>query len=218
MNSLKKILLKKNESIRKPYGHAVPDSVSEIIKNIDVITKEWNEFTKNKSHIGIPIDELSSDQEHLNKDKKWKAVFLYVYGEYNKEIIPFFPATTKLINASKKEIKLVFFSNLEPGKHIPPHKGNNFHVLRSQIGIDINEPEKTGLRVEDKIIQLKEKELFTFDDTFEHEAWNYGSTHRTVLIIDTNKRFPYIYSMINRFFLRKMKNTPYVQSVIQKIK
>lgn len=218
MNSLKKILLKKNDLIRKPYGHSTPDSVSEIIKNMNIISEEWNEFTKNKSYFGVPIDELSKDQEHLNKDKKWKAVFLYVYGQYNKEIIPFFPATMKLIDASKKDIKLVFFSNLEPGKHIQPHHGNNHHVLRTQIGIDITNPEKTGLRVADKTIQLKNEEHFTFDDTFEHEAWNNDSSNRIVLIIDTCKKFPYFYNLINRFFLRKMKKTPYVQSVIQKIK
>lgn len=218
MNTLKKILLKRNDLIRKPYGHSTPDSVSEIIQNMNIISEEWNEFTKNKNYLEVPIDELSRDQEHLNKDKKWKAVFLYVYGQYNKEIIPFFPATIKLIDAAKKDIKLVFFSNLAPEKHIQPHHGNNHHVLRTQIGIDITNPEHTGLRVADKTIQLKNGEHFTFDDTFEHEAWNNDSSNRIVLIIDTCKKFPYFYNLINRFFLRKVKKTAYVQSVIQKIK
>lgn len=218
MNFLKKLLLKKNDSIRKPYGHPTPESVSEIIKNVSVIIKEWNEFTKKQENFGVPIDELSKDQEHLNRDKKWKAVFLYVYEEYNKEVAPFFPVTMELINASQKDIKLVFFSNLESGKHIQPHYGNNHHVIRTQIGIDISNPEQTGLRVVDKTIQLKNQEYFTFDDTFEHEAWNNSQSNRIVLIIDTCKKFAYFYGLVNRLFLRKIKKSSYVQSVIQKIK
>ncbi len=213
-----KLLLIKNSKIRKPYGQKHPPSALYLQSNADVIIQEWKNYVSATYSHGEPIDKISKEQAHLNEDKKWKSYFLYVYGELNTDALQYFPETIKLIQKWENEIQLVFFSHLEPGKHIPPHLGNNHSVLRTQIGIDIPEPQKTGLRVADKIVSLDEKEIFTFDDTFEHEAWNNGNNVRTVIIIDTCKKFPYFYSLINRLFLRRMKKTPYVQSVIQKIK
>lgn len=56
-----------------------------------------------------------------------------------------------------------------------PLKGNNYGVLRVQLGIIIPEPENCGLLVEGKLFNLKENEMLIFDDTFEHTAWNNGS-------------------------------------------
>jgi aspartyl/asparaginyl beta-hydroxylase (cupin superfamily) len=218
MNLLNKILIWKNKKTKKPYNHQIPDSVNDFHKNIDIIIDEWKQYVNNSFDSGKPIDELSAEQTHLNEDKKWKALFIFIMGEVNPQVEFFFPKTIEITRKWKKEVNLVFFSHLLPGKHIPPHKGNNYYVIRSQIGIDIFQPDKTGLRVEDKTIKLKERELFIFDDTFEHEAWNYSSTHRTVLIIDTRKKFPYFYNLINKFLLRKMKRTKYVQEVIRKLK
>ena len=212
-----KLLLIKNSKIRKPYGQKHPLSASDLQSHVDVIIQEWKNYVSATSSHGQPIDQISKEQTHLNEDKKWKSYFLYVYGELNADALKHFPETLKLIQKWKNEVQLVFFSHLEPGKHIPAHHGNNQSVIRTQIGIDIPEPEKTGLRVADKTVQLREKEIFTFDDTFEHEAWNNGNSVRTVIIIDTCKKFPYFYHIINRFQLKKIKNTAYVKSVLKQL-
>lgn len=212
------MLEKKNHEIRKPYGYNAPSCIEDFYENVDVIIQEWKSYVSSSASHGTPIDELSSAQKHLNEDKKWKAFFVFVYGDFNPKALEHFPMTSKLAEKWKDDVKLVFFSNLEPGKHIQPHKGNNHGVIRSQIGIDISHPETTGVRVEDKTFNIKNKEFFTFDDTFEHEAWNKGSGDRTVLIIDSCKNFPYFYSIINRHLLNKMKQTDYVQSVLRQLK
>lgn len=218
MKIIEEILSKKNREIRKPYGYDTPAAVKDFQKNIDIIISEWNNYVQQTSTTGKPIDELSQAQKHLNEDKKWKAFFVFVYGEFTPEAEKYFPQTVKLVEKWKNDLTLLFFSNLEPGKHIPAHKGNNHGVIRSQLGIDIQQPETTGLRVEDKIVQLKNKDLFIFDDTFEHEAWNKGSAVRTVLIIDSCKKFPHFYNTINKYLLGKVKNTTYVQSTLAKLK
>ena len=50
------------------------------------------------------------------------------------------------------------FSTLESGKEIKPHKGNNHGVLRIQLGIDIPEPDKCGLKVEEKTFFIEKVE------------------------------------------------------------
>ncbi|MGE0636379.1 MAG: aspartyl/asparaginyl beta-hydroxylase domain-containing protein [Bacteroidia bacterium] len=218
MELLSKLLWKKNNELRKPYGYDVPVFIQDFHNNIDKIILEWQNYTLATSSIGVPIDEFSDYQKELNKDKKWKAFFVFIFGELNPDAATYFPLTSMLGEKWKNDIKLIFFSNLEPGSHLAAHRGNNHSVIRVQLGIDIKQPQSTGLRVADKIIQLKNKELFIFDDTFEHEAWNTGKDVRTVLIIDYKKKFPPLYDLINRYMLKKMKETPYVQSVLAKLK
>lgn len=217
MKFLYNLLMKKNEGNRKPYGYSASKAMQDFKNNADVIIDEWRNYVSATHSVGTPIDEISAYQSELNQDKKWKAFFVYVYGYINPEARIYFPETIRLAEKWQPEVRLVFFSNLEPQKHIQPHTGNNHSVIRTQIGIDIPEPEKTGLRVADKTIHLQEKDIFTFDDTFEHEAWNHSEKVRTVLIIDNEKEFPHIYRLINRYFLNQLKKSTRVQSVVEKL-
>jgi aspartyl/asparaginyl beta-hydroxylase (cupin superfamily) len=218
MKLFEPLLEARNKKRSKPFGYDCPKVVQEFYDNREVIAQEWDHFKQLTSSIGVPIDELSVDQKSLNQDKKWNALFIAVYGHFTTETEAYFPKTTLLAKKWQHEVPLIFFSTLEPQKHIPPHTGNNPGVLRSQIGIDIAQPEKTGLRVAGKTFKLKNRELLTFDDTFIHEAWNDGEMNRTVLILDSLKPFPHIYNLINRWKIGKMKKTPYVQSVIDQMK
>jgi predicted metal-binding protein len=215
---LKQLLNKENRKRRKPYGHHATDVVLDFQDSMSPIIKEWKDF-QNVTNVGaIQIDELSEEQIHLNEDKKWKALFLFVYGEPNPTILAQFPEISKLIRRWKDEITLVFFSIMEPGKHIPPHEGNNHGVLRMQFGIDIPEPEKTGLKVSDKVINLRNQEVFIFDDTFTHEAWNNSSFSRTVLIIDIRKKYSYFYNILNKIDQNRIRNSDYVQTLLKNLK
>ena len=217
MKLVNKIFLKYNNSFRKPYGYEPNNIVLDFQKNIETIIHEWNNYVAINNQFGNPIDEYSKEQIQLNKDKKWKALFLFVYSVTNPEMLQYFPETFKLINRWKHRIGVVFFSSMEPGKRIPPHNGNNHSVLRVQFGISIPEPENTGLKVEDKEVHLKAKEFFIFDDTYLHEAWNNGETVRTVLIIDFHKRKNFFFNVLNRLQLRSLRKSEYVQSVLNKI-
>lgn len=214
MSFLKKILLNKNNKIRKSYNYDTPNWVADFTTNIDKIIQEWIEYTKN--HKGINIDELSPEQSELNKDKKWKSLILLGYSYFNNPLEQNFPVLFNCIKKHESNLTLVMFSTTEAGKIIPPHHGNNHGVLRLQIGIDIQEPEKCYLRVEDKKMYLKNKELFIFDDTFEHELVNNSEHHRTVLIIDYYKPLPFFYDKLNRIQIKKMRNSDYVQNVVNK--
>ena len=85
------------------------------------------------------------------------------------------------------------FSILEPGKHLPPHRGPYNGVLRLHLGLIVPEPrEQLGIRVEKEVYRWKEGEAVIFDDAYEHEAWNRTPHTRVVLFVDFVKplRFP----------------------------
>ena len=69
------------------------------------------------------------------------------------------------------------FSILEPGKHLPPHRGPYNGVLRLHLGLIVPEPrEQLGIRVENEVYRWREGEAVIFDDAYEHEAWNRTDT------------------------------------------
>ena len=76
----------------------------------------------------------------------------------------------------------VMFSVLTPGSHILPHRGvTNTRVV---CHLPLVVPEDCALVVGGETHVWREGEAVAFDDTYEHEAWNRGSSTRVVLIID----------------------------------
>jgi len=58
----------------------------------------------------------------------------------------------------------VLFSILEPGKHLPAHRGPHNGVLRLHLGLIVPEPrERLGIRVENQIYRWREGEVVIFD-------------------------------------------------------
>jgi aspartyl/asparaginyl beta-hydroxylase (cupin superfamily) len=72
------------------------------------------------------------------------------------------------------------FSALRPGAHIPPHCGVSNVFLTAHLGLIV--PKGCRIRVGAEMRRWQEARAFIFDDSFEHEAWNEGSSTRIVLI------------------------------------
>ena len=86
---------------------------------------------------------------------------------------------------------------MEKGKKLFPHRGPSKHILRLHLGIDI--PEGAKITVDGEDYHWKEKELFMFDDTYEHSVDNPNGL-RGVLFMDLDRKLPerYIW-LINKF-------------------
>jgi len=77
---------------------------------------------------------------------------------------------------------LALFSRLSPGTHIAPHHGMLNTRLICHLPLIV--PEGCGLRVGAETREWREGELTIFDDSFEHEAWNRGTSDRTVMLFE----------------------------------
>ncbi len=78
----------------------------------------------------------------------------------------------------------LFFSRLRPGAHIPPHCGGANNRLTIHLPLIV--PGDCSIRVGSETHIWHEGELFAFDDSFEHEAWNRSSEDRVVLIFESH--------------------------------
>jgi hypothetical protein len=128
---------------------------------------------------------FQEEAEKINRSGRWNVLFLYERGRKNEHNCSLCPQTVAVIEANRTVLSLgglAYFSMLEPGTQIAPHRGPTNVRLRCHLGIDV--PVGCGLRVGGVEHTWEEGRCLVFDDSFTHEAWNQSAHPRVVLIVD----------------------------------
>ena len=117
----------------------------------------------------------------------WDAFFFYRHGARLDENCARCPHTAAILDALplvriREHAPEVCFSVLTPGTHILPHRGVTNVRLVTHLPLIV--PENCVLTVGGEARAWRDGECFTFDDTFEHEAWNRGKSTRVVMLMD----------------------------------
>jgi len=122
------------------------------------------------------------------QEAAWDAFFFYRHGERHDANCARCPRTTALLDAMplvriRDHAPETLFSVLRPGTHILPHCGVTNTRLVTHLPLIV--PPDCALRVGGETHVWEEGRCVTFDDTFEHEAWNHSGQTRVVLIMDS---------------------------------
>jgi aspartate beta-hydroxylase len=117
----------------------------------------------------------------------WDAYFFYRHGEHYADHHRDCPRTSAALEAVPlcripEHGPEVCFSVLTPGTHILPHRGVTNTRLVTHLPLIV--PDNCAISVGGEERVWREGECFTFDDTFEHEAWNRGDSPRVVMLLD----------------------------------
>jgi len=117
----------------------------------------------------------------------WDAFFFYRHGVRYDENCARCPRTSALLDSLplvriRAHAPEVCFSVLAPGTHILPHHGVTNTRLVTHLPLIV--PDDCAIRVGGEEHAWQEGRCITFDDTFEHEAWNRSDRTRVVLILD----------------------------------
>ena len=123
-------------------------------------------------------------EKSLYGDSGWSTFGLYAFGQKQVANCALCPRTTALVE-SIPGLAMAGFSRLAPGAHIKPHVGYDEYsryVLRLHLALDTN-PD-CALRVADETRVWEEGKTLIFCDAVEHEAWNRGTSTRTILLLD----------------------------------
>jgi ornithine lipid ester-linked acyl 2-hydroxylase len=181
------------------------------------IESEWRSIRAELDHVltrkaDLPgFHELSTDVATISQDRGWKTFFLSGYGFRSENNIKLCPETWRICQKIPGHIT-VMYSILEPGKHLPPHRGPYNGVLRLHLGLIVPEPrEQLGIRVDKKIYCWKEGEAVVFDDAYEHEAWNRTPHTRVVLFVDFRKPLRFPANFLNWLLLSLAVFTPFIR-------
>ena len=121
-------------------------------------------------------------------DAAWDAYFFYRHGERYKQHCARCPQTTALLDALplvriRDHAPESLYSILTPGTHILPHTGVTNTRLVTHLPLIV--PPDCAIRVGGQQHDWQEGCCVTFDDTYEHEAWNRSGQTRVVLILDS---------------------------------
>jgi beta-hydroxylase len=181
------------------------------------IENEWRAIRAELDHVltrkeELPaFHELASDVETISRDRGWKSFLLAGYGFRSANNIKLCPETWRICQNIPGLIT-VMYSILEPGKHLPPHRGPYNGVLRLHLGLIVPEPrEQLGIRVEHDVYRWREGKAVIFDDAYEHEAWNYTPHTRVVLFVDFRKPLRFPANVINWLLLHLAMFTPFIR-------
>lgn len=119
---------------------------------------------------------------------QWNAFFFHRHGEVFEQNARRCPRTTKILDGLplvriREHAPEVLFSVLTPGSHILPHHGVTNTRLVTHLPLIV--PSDCAIRVGGVDHAWQEGRCVTFDDTFEHEAWNRSDRVRVVMILDS---------------------------------
>ncbi|MGY0799238.1 aspartyl/asparaginyl beta-hydroxylase domain-containing protein [Lysobacter sp. A286] len=139
--------------------------------------------------LGEPPPGMSSQYLGGRADVKpqWDGLFFHRHGKRNEENCRRCPQTAAALDAAptvriRGHAPESLFSVLGAGSHILPHTGvTNTRVVTH---LPLLVPGECTLRVADQRHDWQEGRCITFDDTFEHEAWNHSDRTRVILLFD----------------------------------
>ncbi|MBL1080291.1 aspartyl/asparaginyl beta-hydroxylase domain-containing protein [Nocardia sp. 2] len=127
--------------------------------------------------------------------RKWKVYYLWSMGKWAEPNATRCPETAAVL-AQVPNLFQAFFSILEPGKSVPPHRGYAGY-LRYHIGLVVPKVDPPSIRVRDEWHTWQEGQSVLFDDSWEHEVKNNSNGDRVVLIVDVLRPMPMLQNIVN---------------------
>jgi aspartyl/asparaginyl beta-hydroxylase (cupin superfamily) len=141
---------------------------------------------------------------------KWKAFMLYGWGYQASEGKRLCPETTRLVE-NIPGLRTAFFSMLEPGAHIPEHRGRVRSLLRGQLALIVpRDGDKCTLWVAGEPHHWQEGRMMVFDDTYPHEVRNDTDEYRVVLLLHFDRPMRPLAQAIHEVVLFAIRRTSFV--------
>jgi len=198
----------KNENIDNSHIHSNDDypEMKFIFENRNIIIKEfyenvldgegWSNWMEYDKISNTPIFSKMSRNQIIKRMKdnnckinvgnpSWKIFGLILYGGDIGGNIQLCPNTMRLLRKCRGIVN-AGFSCLEPGVITALHHDFNHKILRCHIPIIIPKG-NTAIQINNNKYKWHNNKYFIFDDTYDHQAWNYTNEIRVVLIIDIKK-------------------------------
>jgi beta-hydroxylase len=163
-----------------------------------------------------PLIAISPD--HVKTaDTKWKSFFLWGYGYRINDNCARCPETAALLDKVPGLIS-GFYSIMEPGARLKPHRGVTKAFLTCHLGLRVpREADRCWIRVEGKRYVWRDGEWFVFDDTYEHEVRNETDEERVILLLHVKRPVRFPGSLISNGFLSIVRASPFIQDALKNL-
>ena len=155
--------------------------------------------------------DISPDHRRIATDSKWKSFFLEGYGFRAEENCARCPRTMALL---KKVPGLVvaFFSIMEPGTQVPPHRGVTKAWYNCHLGLVVPQG-KVGIEIAGRPVGWREGEWLVFDETNMHRVWNETDEDRVVLFLQVRRPMTWRGKLAAKALFKMIRHSSFVQDV-----
>lgn len=175
------------ERERFPWYDALEDEAPAIRAEMLDALAESNGFEPFLGH----VDDPQRLREQLRSERgtpAWDAYFFFRHGERHVEHARQCPRTAAALDAAplcriREHAPEVCYSLLAPGTHILPHHGVTNTRVVTHLPLLVPDGD-LALQVGGERRGWEEGRCFSFDDTYEHEAWNRSAHTRVVMLLD----------------------------------
>lgn len=167
------------------WAPAVEAATADIIAELEAVSRD--DRAGFEPYVQTRPGEASGQFAQLDRNLDWGAYFLWKHGRRYDDHCARCPTTVAAVEQTpmvhvRGRAPAVLFSELQPGAHIPAHNGAT--NTRLTVHLPLIVPDGCEFRVGDDTRPWVPGELFIFDDTILHEAWNRSDKRRVVLIFD----------------------------------
>jgi len=179
---------------------------SDLESNYAVIRKELDRILEYRDSLP-KLHDIQHDQYRISADDKWRAFVICGWGISAREGVRLCPETARIVRGIPG-LRSAFFSILDPGAHIPEHRGHVRGLLRGQLALKVpDRREDCTIWVEGTPFHWEAGRMFIFDDTYLHEVRNRTSEERVVLILHFDRPMDWLGRVSHRALLFLIRRT-----------
>lgn len=157
----------------------------------------------------LPLAKVSPDHHRVAKDGKWKSFVFEAYGYHVPPNRASCPRTAALLD-QVPGLVLAMFSIMEPGTHVPLHKGVSKALINGHFALDVPEGD-CRIEVGGEVRGWTEGRLMLLDDTFSHQVWNNTDKNRVVLLMQIRRPVGPVARLLGDALLAVVRRTGYIQ-------
>ena len=155
--------------------------------------------------------DISPDHRRIASDTRWKSFFLEGYGFRAEENCARCPKTMALLK-SVPGLVVAFFSIMEAGTQVPPHRGVTKAWYNCHLGLLVPEG-KVGIEIAGQPAGWREGEWLVFDETNTHCVWNETDQSRVVLFLQVRRPMTWRGRMVAKALYQMIRHSAFVQDV-----
>ncbi|MBO6527978.1 aspartyl/asparaginyl beta-hydroxylase domain-containing protein [Erythrobacter sp.] len=156
---------------------------------------------------------LSPDHRRIANTSAWKSFFFEGYGFKAQANRARCPNTATMLDRIPGLV-VAFFSIMEPGTHVPRHRGLTKAWLNCHLGLAVPQgPGRCEMEVNGRPMRWHEGAWLLFDETNPHEVWNETESPRVVLFLQVRRPMRWPGRIAARLLYAIIRRTGFVQDV-----
>ncbi|MEP3052371.1 MAG: aspartyl/asparaginyl beta-hydroxylase domain-containing protein [Erythrobacter sp.] len=184
--------------------------LDELGANWEIVREELLPLIVDRGNIPA-FGKISPDHRRIANTNQWKSFFFEGYGFQSEGNRATCPRTTAFLDALPNLV-VAFFSIMEPGTHVPRHRGLTKAWLNCHLPLVVPQPaDQCRMEVANSNVHWREGEWLIFDETNPHEVWNNTDEIRVVLFLQIRRPMTRLGNIAARAIYEAIRRTSFVR-------